>query len=485
MQQGELWGLSLNEFTVAEMFQEYGYKTHAVGKWHLGWRTWRHTPIHRGFDSFLGFYFCAHDHFQYNCGNLKKGTEKKGDRRRRERKRRINKNTRWWEDVTKQKRFSEPKIKEKFFDLRENWFNEKHVLVDKLRYDLVGKYSANVFTDAAIDKIENRGEDPFFIYLNYMGVHSPYQAPKYYVDKYTGHMWGANKDRKNYAAMMSSMDEGIGNITKTLIAEGIYNNTIIVFASDNGANVGYCSDADGNLTPTASVEPGSNYPLRGGKRSIFEGGIKSVSFVHSPLLKGGGRVMKDLVHVVDWFSTFEDIISDGFTIPRKYRFKDRNPLDSISAWRAIKKGANGKRKKFLINIDTRGSIKCGPSMPFKGFRKNQWKLIVGGGGPPSGWYSPYGAPISSPDRKLPYLQLYNILLDPSETFNLANAYPEIVLELIREINVYGDSMVPSMRRKKIDITPWLNGRVPTPLELSDPRNNETLFEAYHLNNNFN
>ena len=76
-------------------------------------------------------------------------------------------------------------------------------------------------------------------------------------------------------------------------------------------------------------------------------------------------------------------------------------------------GLPGRRKKFLININTRGAVKCGPRNAFKGIRKNQWKLIVGGGGPPAGWYNPYTGPIASPPLK--YIELYNIEIDPSET----------------------------------------------------------------------
>ncbi|KAL5252159.1 hypothetical protein ACHWQZ_G015078 [Mnemiopsis leidyi] len=484
--QGELWGLGLEEFLIGEMFQEYGYKTHAVGKWHLGWRTWRHTPIHRGFDSFFGFYFCAHDHYDYTCG-LRSGNKTSSENRTERRMRKYNKKL-----VKQGLSIRQPipdnyfkstkdqdKAGQKYFDLRENYFDEKHRLVDKMRHDLKGQYSANVFTDAAIDKIKNRGEDPFFMYLSYMNVHSPYQAPDHYLDRYTSHM-KANKDRKSYAAMMSSMDEGIGNITKTLIAEGIYNNTILVFASDNGANVGYCKDTEDveggvvfNKRNKQRIEPGSNYPLRGGKRSIFEGGIRSVAFVHSPLLQVQGRTSNDLIHVVDWFSTFEDIISDGFTKPPLYHIKNRPPSDSISAWRAISQGLPGKRKKFLININTKGGIKCGPNAPFKGIRKNQWKLIVGGGGPPAGWYNPYSAPIPSPGMK--YIELYNIEIDPSETLNLAPSNPAIVLDLLRELKLYKETMVPSIRRKKIDLTPYLQNMTPTPIDVTDPRNSESFF----------
>eukprot|EP00116_Pleurobrachia_bachei_P009942 sb/3470204/ len=119
IQQGELWGLDTDEYTVGEMFQHYGYSTHAIGKWHLGWRTWRHTPVMRGFDSFLGFYFCAHDHFSYDCGSLGAyDASQKLERSLRKLQKKVNRQNGLppWSGIVKNK-------KVKYFDLRYNYLN--------------------------------------------------------------------------------------------------------------------------------------------------------------------------------------------------------------------------------------------------------------------------------------------------------------------------------------------------------------------------
>lgn len=485
IQLGELWGLGLDEVTVGEMLQEYGYKTHAIGKWHLGWETWRHTPIHRGFDTFFGFYFCAHDHYAYDCGNMidldpiekMRKRKIKGELGKKDKKR-MRYDT--WRTANKlRNRENEPfynkfpnvfKSGPRAFDLRENYFDKDNKLVDRVRKDLVGQYSAEIFTQYAVDVINNSSkadkDEPFFVYLSYMNVHAPYQVPKRYVEKYTQHMnLGVGDQRIKYAAMMSSVDEGISNITRALLRTGTYNNTVIVFASDNGANVATCG-SDGLLYNR--LQAGSNYPLRGGKRSIFEGGIKSVAFIHSPLITSPRRKTNKLIHVTDWFPTFEDIASDGFRKKPKFASRRRNPIDGISAWSTLRTGGPGMREKFIINIDNFGRIPCGPWTPFRAVRKKEWKLILGGGGPPSGWYNPFSKTIESPAEA--FVQLYNIKVDPSETKNLAEDFPHIVSDLAAELDYYNISMVPALRRKRNfrkSLSEFLVGDVVTPKNFID------------------
>ena len=86
-----------------------------------------------------------------------------------------------------------------------------------------------------------------------------------------------------------------------------------------------------------------------------------------------------------------------------------------------------------MNINTKGGTRCGPQTPHRAVRKNDWKLIVGGGGPPSGWYNPYSVPVDSPG--LDYIQLFNLRTDPSETVNVAAGNPSIVIDLLRELKV--------------------------------------------------
>lgn len=92
--------------------------------------------------------------------------------------------------------------------------------------------------------------------------------------------------------MVSKLDDSIGAVVEALDAKGMLSNSIIVFLSDNGA-------------PTIGTYPnwGSNYPLRGLKDTLFEGGVRDVAFIWSPLIVYSGKVSYNLFHITDWLPT--------------------------------------------------------------------------------------------------------------------------------------------------------------------------------------
>ena len=194
------------------------------------------------------------------------------------------------------------------------------LLKDTIRYDLKGNYSTDIYTDRAVELIRGsrqqgshntstRGtpqQHPWFIYLAYTAPHLKYQAPKDKQHQYAQHMVISSKRRRLYASMISVLDEGVGRVVDVLDEVGVRENTVIVFASDNGAPIGEGA--------------GSNYPFKGGKKSFYEGGVRSVSFVNSPLLHKTGYVNRNIHHVVDWFPTFEYLASGGM---------DHEPTESL------------------------------------------------------------------------------------------------------------------------------------------------------------
>jgi arylsulfatase A-like enzyme len=194
------FGLPLTETTIAQRLKPLGYRTGMVGKWHLGYKPEFH-PLRRGFDEFYGFLGGAHSYVDLND--------------------RANPVMRGAEPVSK---------------------------IDYLTED---------FTREALSFLDRRKSGPFFLYLSYNAVHAPMQAAERYLSRF-GHI--ADPRRRTFAAMLSAMDDGIGQVLAGLRARGLEDNTLIFFLSDNGG-------------PTPSTTS-SNGPLRGRKGEAFEGGIR-------------------------------------------------------------------------------------------------------------------------------------------------------------------------------------------------------------------
>ena len=295
MKPGQIGGLDVGEKTVAEMLKEHQYNNHLVGKWHLGMSSPDLTPVSRGFDTFLGMYLGSGDYFKHKNGNG--------------------------------------------FDFRLNYRQNSNVIVDKIlkSYDTV--HSTDVYTNRTIDLLEQHvdqygtgSDEPLFIFLSYQTPHGPYQAPTGYTDNLPAHFQNKPRDLQKYASMVVCMDEGIGRIHARLTELNMAENTLIVFTSDNGAIM------DG---------PGNNFPLRGGKKTYYEGGIRALAWVNSPLLHTTGYVNKNLHHITDWYPTFEYLASGSTSSPTGSKRKSRRRkndqstphVDGVNIWDSISVGS--------------------------------------------------------------------------------------------------------------------------------------------------
>ncbi|MBX2872184.1 MAG: sulfatase-like hydrolase/transferase [Saprospiraceae bacterium] len=207
-------GLPLSEQTLAEALQSAHYKSVAIGKWHLGAHPTQ-RPLERGFTDFFGFLTGGHRYFPED-----------------------------WTLADEYEVASQYQAYRTKLLRNENRIEEEEYLTDALSRE-------------AAQYIDKYQEDPFFIYLAYNAPHAPLQASSKYLERFE-HI--ENRKRKIYAAMVSSIDDGVGRVLDQLDSLGLSDNTLVVFLSDNGG--------------PERVNASDNGPLRGQKGDLFEGGIR-------------------------------------------------------------------------------------------------------------------------------------------------------------------------------------------------------------------
>ena len=418
-------GLPVNHTLLSERLKELGYKTALFGKWHLGHSRTGYLPTRRGFDRFYGFYTGAIDYFTHNqTAHRCKCT----------------------------------KTLASFLDFRDQ---------EKLVDDRKGEYSSGIFNEKAVEFIENHDKkQPLFLVMSYQNVHDPLQVPWKYSEMYKSI---SDKNRRIYAGMASYLDDSVLMLTEALKKRGFWDDTVFVFMSDNGGNPTYA---------------GYNWPLRGAKGTLWEGGIKSVSFMSGGFLKSTGFKSDALVHISDWFPTLlnlarkhkstrsrvkshrldeiggevQEKASNEVQDLKEYDKVKLNELniDGVDVWEAIT-SQHGKspRNYILHNINDQSYS----------VRKGRWKLIseidMGWLEPPEGTTKSVGDISKRPlgqesftgyilDPKLPRVVhgLFDVTNDMHERYDVSAIYPRVVKELYEIVTVYNRTMVPHSRKYK-------------------------------------
>lgn len=237
-----------------------------------------------------------------------------------------------------------------------------------IAYDLHGKYTTDVITDEAVKIIRSRNtSQPLFLYVAHTAVHSsnsysPLPAPDETVAKLVNI---SDFNRRKFAAMMHHLDLSVGSIVEALTKEKILENSIIIFSTDNGG-------------PAAgfNLNAASNFPLRGVKNTLWEGGVRGACFIWSALLQSSQIVSNQLIQISDWLPTLLDAAGGDTSILKN--------IDGISMWSVLNENLESNRMEILHNIDNI----WGSSAIMMG----KWKLIVGTNynGQWDGWYGPEG-----------------------------------------------------------------------------------------------
>ena len=254
-------GIPKTEKNIAEVLKPAGYTSAILGKWHMGTHPDLH-PNKRGFDHFYGFLSGGHQYFakDLTINDLSQVSKK-------------------WE-----------------------WYRTRLLRNDQ-RVDTT-EYLTDELSNEAVDFIKREKDKPFFLYVAYNAPHTPLQASKKYLDRYP-HI--KNKNRKTYAAMVSAVDDGVGQILSTLKEQGIDDNTIVFFLSDNGGAKNNASD---------------NGELRGGKTDPFEGGVRVPFAVRWPNKIPAGIDYKQAVSSLDILAT---IVSEA-----NIDISNNKPLDGVN-----------------------------------------------------------------------------------------------------------------------------------------------------------
>ena len=216
-------GIPKSELLLPELLQRGGYATGMFGKWHLGWNR-DFQPQHRGFQEFTGFYEA---YSLYASPADQKGI--------------INRHL--------------PEFSDRFI-----WGRGRSGIAALVRNDQVveePRYLPDVFTDEAIDFIDRHKAEPFFLYLPYQNPHTPFQAKQEDFDAFPDEK---DLNRRVYKALIRSLDHSVGRVLDSIDQQGLRDNTLVIFISDNGAAL--------------YTHATSNAPLQGGKFTFFEGGVR-------------------------------------------------------------------------------------------------------------------------------------------------------------------------------------------------------------------
>ena len=254
------------------------------------------------------------------------------------------------------------------------WRNEQKQMLEGNRNGKKGQYTHDMFTDFALGFVRRHAKRPFFLYLAYTIPHSKYEIPS--VAPYERMRW--KKDEKVHAAMVTHMDRDVGRIMALLKDRAVDGRTIVFFCSDNGAAKRWERRFD------------SSGPLRGAKRDMYDGGIRTPMIVRYP-----GKIAAGSESDLAWY--FPDVLptlaelAGVTTLPKS--------IDGVSVLPTLLGGKQDLRDRFLYwEFFERGFQQA--------VRWRDWKAVR-----------------RSPGRPL---ELYDLAEDPSEKRNVAAEHPDIV-----------------------------------------------------------
>ena len=363
-------GIPRNMTGIASKLKKAGYATHMVGKWHAGGATPDHIPTGRGFDTSFG----------YLCGYNDYYTE-----------------------------IFQSCGKTPIVDL---WDSDKPGT--GLNGTGADHYEEALFEERLMDIITSHNTStPLYLYYPAHLVHAPPEVPDRYVEKFD---FITYKPRQIYSAMVKYLDDVIGNLTSALKQRGLWDNLLFVLTADNGG----------------PLETANNYPMKGGKFSDWQGGIRVNGLVSGGYLpeKMKGQKTDGYIHLADWYATFCSLAGVDPTDEAAAK-ANLPPIDSLNMWPLIS-GQNSTSPRTDIPASHNTLI------------SGDYKIITG-----SLRYSIYTGPqfpnetTTSKEIHTTYNCgdgcLFNIKQDPNELYNLAEKMPDTLKTMQQKLAKYQES----------------------------------------------
>jgi arylsulfatase A-like enzyme len=339
--------IDMGDTTLASVLKENGYYTAIAGKWHLG--SPPYTPLKYGFMSSYGYFDGQIDPYTHE---YKTETE--------------------WTS-------------------RKSWHRNDEYLEEE-------GHVTDLLTDEAVRIIEQERVEPFFLYVAHHVPHFPLDEPDEWVSLYDG--LAMHPSRKLFAASVSHMDEGIGKITEALERSGKRENTLVLVFSDNGGQHSWHSDTEyrGKYADQPHSVLGNNYPLRGWKGDLYEGGIRVPAIANWPgKLKPGAAVFP--IHISDWLPTLCHVIGIG-------NYIEDLQLDGKNIWPFLTRNQKMVEDRSIYwKTDQAYAV-----------REGQWKLLI--------------------HRNSGHSELYNLEHDFRETKDISASHPERVEQLKTLLNEF-------------------------------------------------
>lgn len=334
------YGINNRHQMLSQELKKYGYHNHYIGKWHLGFSNESYTPLHKSYDSFFGLYNGAATHY-------------------------------------------EQKI-EFVHDLHDN----VNPIINTNK-----TYSTDLFTQKTLHIVNNHNKTyPLHAVLSYQAAHTPLQAPTKYLN-HCQHI--INNHRYLHCGMIVSIDYSFKQIVESLKLNDMWNNTILFFTSDNGAQPCF---------------GGSNYPLRGGKNTLYDGGLKGIAFLSGGYIEHlkTSNTYYGLMHISDIYPSFMYAVDNNY---------DSSHVDGNIILNHILNNVSIRYRFLILHYDKNDNKIA--------LKYDKWKLISGYAGDHT-LYKKYDNNYFYHFRVLSIIKHYLTIFIPDESFFLCEIFKEII-----------------------------------------------------------